>query len=148
VKGQPEERLILDRMSGSAASPVVEPVVNLDEVRTAREVVDSIYVDPRVRDYIVSIVHATRDPEHAEGGAIDIKAYIEFGASPRATIALARAARGKAFLEGRGYVTPQDVKTIAHDVLRHRLLLSFEAEAEGVTPDGGGDRLLERVAVP
>jgi MoxR-like ATPase len=111
-----------------------------------REVVRNIYMDERVKEYIVSIVFATREP--AQGGLGDLAPLIEFGASPRASIALANAARAHAFLRHRGYVTPEDVKAIGPDVLRHRLVLTYEAEAEEVTPEQVVRRVFEVVEVP
>lgn len=143
-----QERLILDRMAGSSDSPAIDAVVDLDAVRAARDLVNQLYIDPRVRDYIVSIVHATRDPANAEGGPLNAARLIDFGASPRATIALARAGRAKAFLERRGFVTPQDVKDVALPVLRHRVLPSYEAEAEGVSSDDLVRAVLDHIPVP
>jgi MoxR-like ATPase len=108
--------------------------------------VRSVYVDERLRDYIVALVHATRRPK--EVGLQDLVPLIAFGASPRATLAFSEAARALAFLRGRGYVVPEDVKEIARDVLRHRVLLTYEAEAENVTAETVVDRVLERVEVP
>jgi MoxR-like ATPase len=120
---------------------VMEPSAITD----ARELVDRIFIDDRIKDYIVSLVVATRDPRAA---GVPMENLLEFGASPRATISLAVAAKAKAFLEGRGYVVPQDVKDIAPDVLRHRLILSYEAEAEETTADDLVRTLLDHVAVP
>jgi MoxR-like ATPase len=108
-------------------------------------VVDALYVDERVRRYIVSLVVATRDPATA---GLDLGRLIRFGASPRATIGIALAAKAWAFLHGRGYVTPQDVKTIAPDVLRHRIGLTYEAEAEQIGADGIVAQILDQVAIP
>lgn len=140
-----DERRVLDRMAGIGPKPEVQPVVHMDAILNARAVVDQIYIDPKVRDYIVDLVHATREP--AEYG-LKLKHLIEFGASPRATIALTQASRARAFLDGRGYVTPQDIKTVAHDVLRHRIMATYEAEAEGVSTDDIVTKLLEGIAVP
>ncbi len=143
-----EERRVLDRIAISAGTrglPDVRPVVELDDVLRARRVVDQIYVDEKVRDYIVSVVHATRSPGDYN---LDIKRLIEYGASPRATIALTLASRAQAFLEGRGYVTPQDVKSIGFDVLRHRIIPTYEAEAEGLTTDDLVKRVFDTVPVP
>ncbi|MBL8745325.1 MAG: MoxR family ATPase [Phycisphaerae bacterium] len=139
-----EERRVLDRMT-SGAPPAIDPVVSLEEVRASRGVVEQVYVDDKVKDYVVDIVQATRTPEAYK---IDAKKLIEFGASPRATIALTVASRAHAFLDGRGYVTPQDVKSIALDVLRHRIIPTYEAEAEGMTSDDVVKRVLDGVAVP
>lgn len=143
-----QERVILDRMAGTTDAPSIDAVVDLDAIRAARDIVNQIYIDPRVRDYIVSLVHATRDPENAEGGPLDASRLIDFGASPRATIALARAGRARAFLEQRGFVTPQDIKDVSHAVLRHRVLPSYEAEAEGVTADDLVRAVLDHIPVP
>jgi MoxR-like ATPase len=140
-----EERQILDRMM-SGEAPAVARV--LDEgavhrlVRRAREV----YVDERLRDYMVALVGATRRPKDV--GLLELQPLIAYGASPRATLAFSEAARALAFLRGRGYVVPEDVKEIAKDVLRHRILLTYEAEAEDVTTETVVERILERVEVP
>ncbi|MCE9533800.1 MAG: MoxR family ATPase [Planctomycetes bacterium] len=140
-----EELAILDRMGSIAPKLEVEPVLEPDDLQTLREAVDGIYVDDKIKNYLVDLVHATRRP--AEFG-ISIAGLIQFGASPRATIALVRASRAQAFLEGRSYVTPQDVKATIHDVLRHRLVASYEAEAEGLKSDDLIQRILERLPVP
>ena len=140
-----EERKVLDRMATTARRDEVPASVPLEEIMAARAVVDRVYVDDKVKDYIVDVVHATRRPEEYR---IDAKRLIEFGASPRATIALTLASRARAFLEGRGYVTPQDVKTVGMDVLRHRVVASYEAEAEGMTSDDVVKRIFDGVAVP
>jgi MoxR-like ATPase len=140
-----EERAILDAMATSEPALGVRPVVSLDEIAESRRVVNRIYVDDRVKDYVVDIVTTTRDPA-ARG--LQIAPYVQFGASPRATISLTLAAKGWAFLQGRGYVTPLDVKSLAHDVLRHRIVRTYEAEAEGVTTDRIVDAILETLPVP
>jgi MoxR-like ATPase len=140
-----DERRVLDRMGSIGPKPEVQPVVTVDAILKARSVVDQIYVDPKVRDYIVDVVHATREP--ASYG-LKLKHLIEYGASPRATIALMQASRARAFLDGRGYVTPQDIKSIAHDVLRHRITVTYEAEAEGVDTDHVIATLLDGLPVP
>ncbi|MFG0327613.1 MAG: AAA family ATPase [Phycisphaerales bacterium JB037] len=142
---QAEEREIVDRMATTRPETTVEPVVQVGEILEARKIVDRIHLDPRIRDYIVDLVHATRDPERA---GLDLSHLIEFGASPRASIALAIASRAVAFMEGRAFVTPADVKSIAPDVLRHRVIVSYEALAEGITSDAIVSRVLDRVAVP
>jgi len=139
-----EEAQILDRMGGEPpAQP--RPVVSVETILTARHAVNSIYLDERLRRYIVDLVHASREPERF---GLDLRPLIGYGASPRATLALARVARAHAFLEGRAYVTPDDVKTLAPDVFRHRILLTYEAEAEGVPVDEVTRRILARVEVP
>ena len=140
-----EELVILDAMSRSAPRLDVRPVVPLSAIVAARELVDGVYVDDKVKRYIVSLIVATRDPK-ALGLSLD--GLIKFGASPRATIGLTLAAKAWAFLQGRGYVTPQDVKLLAPDVLRHRVALTYEAEAERVTPDGIVATILDHVAIP
>jgi MoxR-like ATPase len=140
-----DERQIVDRMTGQLelhASAVVTP----EELIQARKVVRDVYLDDRVKDYIVEVVFASRNPE--QRGMKDLAGLIDYGASPRASIALALAARAHAFLRHRGYVTPEDVKAIGPDVLRHRLVLSYEAEAEEVTPEQIVRRIFEVVEVP
>lgn len=140
-----EERRILDAMATTSAASNVRQVVELKQIVAARGIVDNIYVDDKIKDYILSIVFATRDPVAYH---LDIKPFIRFGASPRATIYLTLAAKAQAFLNGRGYVTPQDVKSIAPDVLRHRLLVSYEAEAEDLTAEDLILRILNKLPVP
>ena len=140
-----EELAILDAMSTSAPRLDVRPVASLAEILAARELVDGVYVDEKIKRYIVSLVVATRDPR-ALGLSLD--GLIRYGASPRATIGITLAAKAWAFLHGRGYVTPQDVKMMAPDVLRHRVALTYEAEAERVTSDGVVASILDRVAIP
>lgn len=140
-----EERVIIERMSG-ALPPPPQPVIGPDVIRRAREVVNSIYVDDKIKNYVLDIVFATRDP--AANGMKEIRSLIAFGASPRATIFLVKAAKAHAFLRGRGYVTPDDVKQIAPDVLRHRILVTFEAEAENVTSAQIIQQILNKVTVP
>jgi MoxR-like ATPase len=139
-----EEREILERMS-QARVPEAQPVIELEALRRAREALHAIYVDDRVKDYIVRIVHATRRPREFQ---LDLEGLVQYGASPRATLCLLAAARAHAFLRGRGFVTPEDVKSLGPDVLRHRLILSFEAEAESVTPDQVIQRVFDAVEVP
>ncbi len=141
-----DERRVLDRVAdGGGDASIVQPVIDLDEVRSARRVVQKIYMDTKIRDYIVEIARATREPKAA---GLDIQRLIDFGASPRATIAMACASRAHAFLRGRGYVTPQDVKTVGMGVLRHRVLTSYEAEAEGLTSDDVVRKIFDHIAVP
>jgi MoxR-like ATPase len=121
-------------------------VITPDQLLHARHVVDSIYVDDRIKNYVLELVFATRRP--LERGLGDLSPLIAFGASPRAGINLIRAARAHAFIHGRSFVTPEDTKAIAHDVLRHRLLISYEAEAEGVTSDDIVQRILDFTEVP
>ncbi|MFZ0828278.1 MAG: MoxR family ATPase [Verrucomicrobiia bacterium] len=140
-----EERAILDAMATSDPDLRVQPVVSGADIVAARQVVNSIYVDAKLKDYIVDIVLATRDPKRY---GIDLNGYVRYGASPRATIALTLAARAGAFLHGRGYVTPQDIKSIAFDVLRHRVAVSYEAEAENITAEAIIAKVLETLPVP
>ena len=140
-----EEELAIMNQQARREKPEVKPVLTPEDILKAREVVDSIYVDEKIQSYIVDIVLATRDPK-AYG--LKMENLIQYGASPRASIYLNQAAKAYAFLQGRGYVTPQDVKTIGPDVLRHRLLLSYEAEAEEMTPDDAVARFFEHIEVP
>jgi MoxR-like ATPase len=140
-----EERRVLDAMATSMPKLDVNPVIDLPDIIASRGVVNSVYMDDKIRDYIVSLIHASRYPDSL---APHLKLLIRCGASPRGTINLALAARAIAFLDGRNYVTPQDVKSLAPDILRHRILLSYEAEAEGVTSDDVVQQLLDKVAVP
>ena len=140
-----EERQILDRMA-DGGEPAVEPVVGLEEIRRVREGIELVYMDDKIKDYIVDLVHATRFP--AEVGLEDLVGLIEYGASPRATIFLTRAARAHAFIRRRGYVTPEDVKAIGADVLRHRIVVSYEAEAEEIDSEKIVQQLFDRIEVP
>jgi len=140
-----EERAILEAMATSEPDLRVAPVVSADDILAARRVVNSVYVDDKLKDYIVDTVLATRDPKHY---GIDLNGYVRYGASPRATIELTMAAKAWAFLNGRGYVTPQDVKTFALDVLRHRVAVSYEAEAENITSENIIAKVLETLPVP
>jgi MoxR-like ATPase len=140
-----EERAIQDAMSVTDPSWQVMRVVGAEDIIAARRVVSSIYVDEKVKDYIVDIVLATRDPKPYK---IDLNGYVQCGASPRATIGLTLAAKAHAFLQGRGYVTPQDVKELAYDVLRHRIAVSYEAEAENITSENVIAGILEGLPVP
>jgi MoxR-like ATPase len=140
-----EERQILDLMARTVNLPAVNAVVDPETILTARRVVNEIYVDEKVKDYIVDLVCATREPQTYK---IDVKDFIQMGASPRATIALALAAKAYAFLRGRGYVTPQDVKTIGMDVLRHRVTITYEAEAEDKTSETVIQKIFDELPVP
>ena len=141
-----EERRILDANARTDVTHRVNPVVEPDAIRRARQTVNEIYVDEKIKDYILSIVFATRDPAAYKITAL--RDNIRYGASPRATLYLTLAARAHAFLQGRGYVTPQDVKSIAPDVLRHRVIPSFEAEAEDMTAEKIVTTLLNELPVP
>jgi MoxR-like ATPase len=140
-----DERTMLDRMAGLEA-PVADEVATIDHVRAARKVVGAIYIDDRVRDYIVHLVQATRRPR--EYGLGELAPLIEFGGSPRATLCLAQAARAFAFVHHRAYVTPDDIKAIAMDVLRHRVVVTYEAEAEEVSSEDVVRRIFEYLPVP
>ncbi|MBI4566202.1 MAG: MoxR family ATPase [Planctomycetes bacterium] len=140
-----EERKVIDKAI-DGQSTRIRAVATPEDIFKMREVVSMIYIDDKVKDYILSIVQATREPEKFK--LRDMKGLIEYGASPRASINLALGARSLAFLEGRGYVTPQDVKDISPDVLRHRIILSYEAEAEEMAPEDVIARILGEVPVP
>jgi MoxR-like ATPase len=140
-----EELAILNRMAAVETKTDVEPVLAAADIFALRAAIDAIHVDDKVKRYIVDIVHATRKP--AEYG-LDIAPYVQYGASPRATIFLTRGARAHAFLEGRGYVTPQDVKSIGYDVLRHRVSITYEAEAEDLSSDDLLKRIFDHLKVP
>jgi len=142
---RPEERLILDRMTG-AALPEVQPVVSPSTILEARETVRGIYVDDKIKEYVLDLVFATRQP--ARWGLAPLAPLIDFGASPRAGIFLITAARAYAFLQGRGFVTPDDIKHLAPDILRHRVITTYEAEAEGVTSSAIVQQILDHVEVP
>ncbi len=140
-----EERQVMDRMTQSTQASA-HPRATPEQLLQARKVVRDVYVDERVKDYIVDVVFATREP--SERGLKELASLIEYGASPRASIALNLAARAHAFLRHRGYVTPEDVKAIGADVLRHRMVLSYEAEAEDITAEDVVRRVFEVVEVP
>ena len=140
-----EERGILDTMATTSPNLAVQPVVTPEQILQARAVVNTIYVDEKVRDYIVDVVIATRDPKAYK---LEFPGWIQYGASPRATIALTLAARALAFLNGRAYVTPQDVKEVAHDVLQHRVTVTYEAEAENMSTEDIITGILNAVEVP
>ncbi len=140
-----EEKKIMEAMGKTDSHVEVQPVIQPADVFRARAVIDDIYMDEKIKDYILSIIFATREPEKYR---LDIKPYIRYGASPRATIYLSIAARAYAFLQGRGYVTPQDVKSIAPDIMRHRVLITYEAEAEELTAEMIVDNILSELPVP
>lgn len=140
-----EELAILERMAGLEPSLAVEPVLSPGDIFALRTVIDQIYVDEKIKRYIVDVVHATRRP--ADYG-LEIAPYIHYGASPRATIFLVRAAKGHAFLDGRCYVTPQDIKSIGPDILRHRIILTYEAEAEDITTESLLRQIFDTLKVP
>ena len=140
-----QERQILDRMGSTAPQLTIDPVMDPTEIAAARRVVDEIYIDEKIKDYIVELTIATRDPVAFN---LPIADWIQFGASPRATLALTVGAKATAFLAGRGYVTPQDVKTVAPDVLRHRVIVTYEAEAEEKTSEDVVRVVLDHIPVP
>jgi len=140
-----EEHQILRRMARSAPTTDVDPVLEPSEIARLRALADEIYMDEKIEHYIVSLVLATRDPQEV---GLDIAGLIQYGASPRATIFLTMAARAHALLQGRGYVTPQDVKSIGMDVLRHRVIISYEAEAEEKTSEDIVQQIFDTVPVP
>ena len=140
-----EERQILDRMAVTRNHQRVGTVVTTEEILRTRALVDQIYIDDKIKEYVVSIVFATRDPKAYQ---LDLGPFIEYGASPRATLYLTLAAKAHAFLQGRGYVTPQDVKSIGPDILRHRIIVTYEAEAEEIDSDEVVKRIFEGVPVP
>ncbi len=140
-----EERAILDAMATTEPMIVPRPMASAAQILDARHVVSSLYVDDKIRDYIVDLVLATRPPLAA---SLNLDGYIQNGASPRATIALTLAARAMAFLKGRHFVTPQDVKSIALDVLRHRVSVTYEAEAENITSENVIEKILNTLPVP
>jgi len=141
-----EERTIVDRMATTHVDGQVSPVITPEDIVRVRSTVDEIYVDDKIRDYIIELVFATRDP--AGHRLPELTNLIEWGASPRASIALTLASKAHAFLQGRGYVTPQDVKSIGMDVLRHRVILSYEAEAEEKGPEQVLQQIFDATKVP
>ena len=140
-----EELKVLEMMSSTTATPHTSPVVTVEDIDASRELMDQIFIDPAVQRYIVDLVRATRSPEKVDPR---LEGMVRAGASPRATINIALAAKALAFTRQRGYVTPQDVKDLAHDILRHRILLSYEAEAANKTSDNVIDSILSKVPVP
>jgi MoxR-like ATPase len=140
-----EEREIMERMTRDSL-PLVHPVISPEAIVRARGVVGEIYVDEKIKDYVLDIVFATREPE--EFDLADLKPLIAYGASPRATIYLITTAKAHAFLHGRGYVTPEDIKQVAMDVLRHRIIVTYEAEAEELTSEDVVRKILDQVEVP
>ncbi len=141
-----EERKIVDRMASGQPIPVVRKVATPADILNARQTVDKIWIDEKVRDYLVDVVRATRNP--GECGITGLDSMIETGASPRASIGLMKAAKAHAFLHRRTYVTPHDVKSVALEILRHRVILTYEAEAEGKSNDDVIQKILDNVPVP
>ena len=140
-----EEKTILERMTAPVA-PQATRIAKPEQLLRARQIVSEIYLDDKIKSYILDLVFATRDPEAHK--LAKLKSLISYGASPRASIYLAQAAKAFAFLNGRGYVTPEDVKSIGADVLRHRIIVSYEAEAENVTSEDIIRTLFEGIEVP
>jgi MoxR-like ATPase len=143
---QEQERRILDRMASGQPVPAVKPVANATEVLAARGTVQQLFVDEKARNYIVDLVQATREPGAA--GMPELEGLIEHGASPRASIAMMMASKAHAFLQGRNYVTPHDIQSMAQDVLRHRVAISYEAEAEGKSAEDIIQKIMDTLLVP
>lgn len=140
-----EEREIMERMASTKKDITINPLVRPEDILRLRALVDEIYIDDKIKDYIIDIIFATRDPKAYN---LKLKEFIEYGASPRATIYLTLAAKAHAFVRGRGFVTPQDVKSIGMDVLRHRIIITYEAEAEEMTPEDIVQKIFDNVEVP
>ncbi|MBI2470226.1 MAG: MoxR family ATPase [Planctomycetes bacterium] len=140
-----EEREILERMALTKRDFDVNPVISPKDILRLRALVDEIYIDDKIKDYIIDIVFASRDPKAYN---LELEEFIEYGASPRATIYLTLAAKAHAFIKGRGFVTPQDVKSIGMDVLRHRIIVTYEAEAEEINSEGIVQKIFDNVEVP
>ena len=142
--GRDEELAIMRAQRRLSVKPEVDAVCSVEDIKALRMMAEELHMDPRLEEYVIDLVQATRDPA---AWKLDFSSYIRFGASPRASIFLTQAARAMALLRGRGYVTPADVRDVAHDVLRHRIIISYEAEAEGRDTDWIIDRILEAVPV-
>ena len=142
-----DERRIMERFAQGAKAPEANTIATPDAIASLRDTLKEVYCDEKVGDYILDIVFATREPDKVKG-LEELREQIQVGASPRATLALNKAARANALVHGRAYATPQDVKEIVHDVLRHRILLTYEAEAESVTSDKIIDKILSVIPVP
>ncbi|HVO25913.1 MAG TPA: AAA family ATPase [Candidatus Margulisiibacteriota bacterium] len=140
-----EERQILDRMASTNHRDGASAVIHTDDILRLRSLVDQVYLDDKIKDYIIDLVFATREPSAYK---LDLQRLIQYGASPRATLYLTLAAKAHALLQGRGYVTPQDVKSVGPDILRHRVIVTYEAEAEDVTPDSVIKTVFDGVPVP
>ena len=140
-----EEREIMERMALTKRDFNVNPVISPKDILRLRALVDEIYIDDKIKDYIIDIVFASRDPKAYN---LELEEFIEYGASPRATIYLTLAAKAHAFIKGRGFVTPQDVKSIGMDVLRHRVIVTYEAEAEEINSEGIIQKIFDNVEVP
>ncbi len=140
------ERMVLRQNTNSLSKKEVDSLVNPEKILEAQKIIKDIYVDEKIEDYVLNLIFATRNPQ--EYGLNDLDGIIDFGASPRATINLVRAAKARAFIEGRGYITPEDIRYVGFDILRHRVILTYEAEAEELTPDNVIQRLFEVIEVP
>ncbi len=140
-----EEREILERMALTNTNKKINAIISPADIKRLRSVVDQIYIDDKIKDYIVDLVFASREPQKYK---LDLDEFIEYGASPRATIYLTIASKAYAFLKGRGYVTPQDVKSIGMDVLRHRIIITYEAEAEEMTSEKIIQNIFDNIEVP
>ena len=140
-----EEKEIIKRMSREE-KPSISPVIKIEEIRKLRKLVDEIYIEEHLIDYIVDVIYSTRKPQ--EYGLEGISSYIEYGISPRGSIFLTQAAKAHAFLQHRGFVVPDDIKAVSLDVLRHRLILNYEAEAEDITPEILLNEIFGRIEVP
>jgi len=141
-----EEKIIMQRMANANNHCQVNAILHPDDLFKARETLDSIYIDENLQDYIIDLVSCTRNP--AQYHLNDLAKTLQYGASPRASIFLNRVAKAYAFMQGRGYVVPHDIKTIGRDVLRHRIILTYEAEAENLTPDDILQKIFDTVEVP
>tara|TARA_Y100001934_G_scaffold53526_1_gene65590 strand:+ start:1801 stop:2796 length:996 start_codon:yes stop_codon:yes gene_type:complete len=141
-----EEKLILRRMAKTTIDDSLNPVINPKQILNAQKIINDIYVDEKVEEYILNLIFATREPESF--GLNDIKGLIDYGASPRATINIVLASKARAFMEHRGYITPEDVRFVGMDVLRHRVILTYEAEAEELSTEDIIQRLFETIEVP
>jgi MoxR-like ATPase len=139
-----EEHIVMQRMARSEPSLDIEPVLTIEMLMAMRAKMETVFIDEKVEKYILRLVHATRSPEDY---GLDLTRYLRFGASPRASIYLSLAARGHALIQGRDYATPQDVKDVAHDILRHRMAISYRAEADSLTSDDLLDQILKQVPV-
>ena len=140
-----EELEIMDRVAQTKGTASIDAVLSTEEIMSARATVDKVYVDEKLKRYIIDVVHCSRDPEAYD---LDIKKFIEYGASPRASIYLALAGKAYAFMQGRNHVVPQDIKTIGHDILRHRIITTYEAEASSVVSEDLIDKIFETIPVP
>jgi len=140
------ERLVLRQNTSARKAKKITPIVQPDQIIKAQSIIDEIYVDEKVEDYVLNLIFATREPE--KFNLDDLSRIIDFGASPRATINLVKAAKARAFTEHRGYITPEDIRYISADVLRHRIILTYEAEAEEITTEDVIQRLFEVIEVP